>query len=70
MVPCRDKLTHHLGLSPMAAWRVTLQLGIGAPACSDGKALAVTCSQEGVRCFFRERTSLAALSSRRRTEVS
>jgi hypothetical protein len=65
MVSSRDKLTHQLVLSPMAGMRVTPQFWIGAPSYSDGKALASACSQEGVRCFSRERTSLTALSSLR-----
>lgn len=56
------KLAHHLILSPMAAMRLTLQLGIREPSSSDGKVLAKACSQGGVRFLFGGRMSPTALS--------
>ena len=56
------KLAHHLILLPMAAIRLTPQLGIGEPSSSDGKVLAKACSQEGVRFLFGGRMSPTALS--------
>jgi hypothetical protein len=56
------KLAHHLILSPMAARRLTPQLGIEEPSSSDGKVLAKACSQEGVQFLFGGRVSQTALS--------